>query len=61
MWVTVVQLLDLRLTWRVVAGGVLAVLAMLLVNAARLTAMARLPAYFDMLHTGIGAQLFGLG
>jgi exosortase/archaeosortase family protein len=59
MWVTVVQLLDLRLSRRVVAGGVLAVLAMLLVNAVRLTTMARLPTYFDMLHTGIGAQLFG--
>jgi exosortase/archaeosortase family protein len=59
MWVTAVQLLDLPVTPRVLAGGLLALLAMLAVNAVRLCAMAWYPSHFDSLHTGVGATLFG--
>jgi exosortase/archaeosortase family protein len=59
MWVTVVQLLDLPPTRRILVTGLLAVFAMLLVNGIRLSAIALLPAHFVLLHTGLGADLFG--
>jgi exosortase/archaeosortase family protein len=59
MWVTAVQLLDLPPSRRILATGLLAVLVMFLVNGIRLSAIALFPAHFDLLHVGLGAELFG--
>jgi exosortase/archaeosortase family protein len=58
-WVTVTQLFRLRLDKRL-ALYVLASLTMIfLLNSARLLSMAWFPEYFDFLHVGGGAALFG--
>lgn len=59
IWACLVQLFALRLTPRLVIACLAAMLAMLLINGARLAAIASYPLQFDMLHTGFGATLFG--
>lgn len=56
---TLMVLLNLRLTVSSAAGVIAAILAVILVNGARLAAMALYPVHFDYLHHGGGAILFG--
>lgn len=59
VWATLVQMLGLRLTPRLLAVGLLAMAATVLVNICRLVAIARMPQHFHYLHLGEGAALFG--
>ncbi|WP_019833295.1 exosortase/archaeosortase family protein [Sphingomonas sp. PR090111-T3T-6A] len=60
LFITLTQMLRLRYTRRMVMTGVMAALAMAMVNVLRLAALARFPQYFDLLHTGWGGALFGV-
>jgi exosortase/archaeosortase family protein len=59
LFVTLTQMMRLRYTRLMVMTGVLAALAMAVVNVLRLAALARFPQIFDLLHTGWGGSLFG--
>lgn len=59
IWACLVQLFALRVTPRLIAACLAAMLAMMLINGARLAAIAAHPLQFEMLHTGIGATMFG--
>ncbi|WP_157218520.1 hypothetical protein [Flavisphingomonas formosensis] len=60
LFVTLMQLLGLRLTLARLGVGIVAAGAMALVNVVRLATLARFPAQFDYIHTGPGAQFFGI-
>jgi exosortase/archaeosortase family protein len=59
LWTTAAALFNLRVDKRYVAVGAAMVALMFALNIVRLATMALLPAKFDMLHTGAGADLFG--
>lgn len=59
LWATVVAWFDYRVTARLRWTLVLAVVAAVLVNAARLTMIAWYPRDFDYWHVGPGASIFG--
>ena len=55
---TLAQLFSVRLSPALVVAIVLAVIATMVVNAARIAALARFPEHFDYLHHGGGSTLF---
>lgn len=57
--VTLAQLFELRLDRRLVVAALLAMLATVAVNGARLATIARRPELYDYLHSGAGMMLFG--
>lgn len=59
LWASVTQLLDLRVSARVVAVGIAAMAGNLLVNGVRLALIALYPQHYETLHNGDGALLFG--
>ena len=59
LWASATQLLGLRVTPRLLASCGTAMLAMVLVNAVRLTAIGYFHADFQFLHEGPGKDLFG--
>ncbi len=59
LWSSVVALLDLQISRRLLLVGAAAVLAMFALNLARLSAIAMFPANYEWLHSGSGATLFG--
>lgn len=61
LWVTLVQLLRLRVTLGLILAGAGAVIAVATINIVRLSALATFPDHFALLHEGYGPELFGLG
>jgi exosortase/archaeosortase family protein len=59
LWASLTQLLDYRVTPRLIALCGAAMAAMIVVNGLRLAAIAHYRGSFDWLHDGLGAQLFG--
>ena len=59
LFVAVTQVLALRNTPLLLLTCAGAMLAMAAVNVLRLATLARIPEYFDLIHTGWGGSLFG--
>lgn len=58
-WVAVTQLFQLRFDKRLMGFVMLSLLAIFVLNSARLLLMAWYPAHFEFLHFGSGAAMFG--
>jgi len=59
LWCTAVALFDLKVDWRLLLVGAAMMGVTFVLNVARLSAIGRFPDYFDFLHMGAGAVLFG--
>ena len=59
LWTTAVALFNLRVDRRYVGIGVAMVALMFALNIVRLSAIGLFPGYFEWLHVGTGADLFG--
>jgi exosortase/archaeosortase family protein len=59
LWCTAVALFDLKVDWRLLLVGAAMMGLTFVLNVARLSAIGRFPDYFDFLHMGGGAVLFG--
>ena len=59
LWCTAVALFNLKVDWRLLLVGAAMMGVTFVLNVARLSAIGRFPDYFDFLHMGAGAVLFG--
>lgn len=59
LFAVVSQMLNIRLTWSMWLLALLMIAVTIVINGARLTAIALFPQYYDFLHTGLGGQAIG--